>query len=150
MGFAHGNLKAKSARNLRGFVRNGQEDLYRFIEQEGKDSPLFIWWAPLLPHLSHNAPAKYAELFKDQKIPIPPYISETDTDIFKERQIEFLAAGAWFYDEVGKFIQELKDLGEYNNTIFMFYVDNGWTIGTPAKNSPYEIYFLHTGNHQEN
>ena len=39
---------------------------------------------------------------------------------------------------MSRLIEKLKATGEYDNTLFLFYVDNGWTYGKPAKNSPTE------------
>lgn len=46
--------------------------------------------------------------------------------------------GTWFDDGVAQLIEKLKAAGEYENTLFLFYVDNGYTYGLPAKNSPSE------------
>jgi len=51
---------------------------------------------------------------------------------------KFYAMGTWFDDGVAQLIKKLKAAGEYENTLFLFYVDNGWAIGMPAKNSPTE------------
>ena len=44
--------------------REGMEPIRDFVQRH-KDEPMFIWYAPFLPHLPHNAPAEYEAPFAD-------------------------------------------------------------------------------------
>jgi len=133
MGFTHG--KGKTART---FVRKGQDDLFSFIDEVGGKKPLFIWWAPLIPHTPHNPPKKYRELFTDVKIPVPAHVSAGNQETFLRKERLSFAMEAWLDDGVGQLERKLKEKGLYENTLFVFLIDNGWCNGRPSKGSPFE------------
>ncbi len=54
MGFTHG--KGNTADT---FVRDGQADLFEFIDDVGGQKPMFIWWAPKIPHRPHDPTQEY-------------------------------------------------------------------------------------------
>ena len=54
MGFTHGAAEA-SGEGFRRFVRGGQQELFEFIDEQGAAKPMFIWWAPLIPHTPQAA-----------------------------------------------------------------------------------------------
>jgi len=70
MGFTHG-----AGKTARTFVRKGQDNLFAFIDEVAGKRPMFIWWAPLIPHTPHNPPQKYRDLYDPAKMPVPGYIS---------------------------------------------------------------------------
>ncbi len=96
---------------------------------------MFIWWAPQLPHGPHNPPSKYFDRFADTEIPIPSFY-KGDPKEYVDEMRKFYAMGTWFDDGVAQLIKKLKAAGEYENTLFLFYVDNGYTYGMPGKSSP--------------
>ena len=133
MGFTHG--KGKTART---FVRKGQDDLFAFIDEVGGKKPLFIWWAPLIPHSPHNPPQKYMDLFRKENIPVPDYIAPNQRDLFLKKEHLSLAMEAWLDDGVGQLEAKLRDRGLYDDTLFAFVIDNGWCNGRVSKGSPFE------------
>ncbi len=137
MGFTHGAAEA-SGEGFRRFVRGGQQELFEFIDEQGAAKPMFIWWAPLIPHTPHNPAPKYLDRFADVEIPIPSFY-EGDRAEYVDAMRKFYAMGGWFDDGVAQLVKKLKAAGEYDNTLFLFYVDNGYTFGIPAKNSPSEL-----------
>ena len=136
MGFTHGTAET-TMKGFRHFVRNGQDELFTFIDDQGESKPMFIWWAPLVPHTPHNPPQKHLDRFADAEIPIPSFYKGNSTEYVNAMK-KFYAMGTWFDDGVGQLVEKLKAAGEYDNTLFLFYVDNGWAVGKPAKNSPTE------------
>ncbi len=138
MGFTHG-LTLETIRTFGDFVRKDeQEDLFSFIDDHAGKSPLFIWWAPLLPHTPHNPPERFLKLFDPQTIPIPHYIKERDRAKFIRKEHLSLAMEAWTDEEIGKLRAKLKEKGEDQNTLYVFLIDNGWSNGLPAKGSVFE------------
>ena len=133
MGFTHG--VGKTAKT---FVRKGQDDLFAFIDDVGGKKPLFIWWAPLMPHTPHNPPKKFRALFDPEKIPIPDYIAADKRGQFLKREHLSLAMEAWMDDGVGQLEEKLREKGIYDNTLFVFLIDNGWCNGLVSKGSPFE------------
>jgi arylsulfatase A-like enzyme len=69
MGFTHG-----AGKTARTFVREGQDDLFAFIDALAGRQPMFIWWAPLIPHTPHNPPQKYLDLYDPAQMPVPGYV----------------------------------------------------------------------------
>ena len=136
MGFTHGTVQV-TFKGFSQFVRKGQKELFQFIDKQHEDKPMFIWWAPLVPHTPHNPPAKFLDRFADVEIPIPPFY-KGDRKTYVASMRKYYAMGTWFDDGVAQLIEKLKAAGEYENTLFLFYVDNGWAFGMPAKNSPSE------------
>ena len=150
MGFTHGTIDV-TFKGFGGLVRQGQDELFGFIEAQHGKRPMFIWWAPLVPHGPHNPPPKYARMFRETPVPIPPYFKGNHRQYVAQMR-KFYAMGTWFDAGVADLIRKLKAVGEYENTLFLFYVDNGWTLGMPAKSSPYEKglrtpMFVHWGGH---
>ena len=45
---------------------------------------------------------------------------------------------AWLDDGIGELEGKLKEKGLYDNTLFVFLIDNGWCNGRPSKGSPFE------------
>ena len=123
MGFTHGTVVA-TFKGFQQFVRSDQDELNQFIDQQGNQKPMFIWWAPLLPHKPHNPPANYLKQFADAEIPSPSFY-QGDRDQYVEALRKFYAMGTWFDDGASDLIEKLTAAGEYENTVFLFYVDNG-------------------------
>lgn len=132
MGFTHG--VGKTAKT---FVRKGQDDLFAFIDEVGPRQPLFIWWAPLIPHTPHNAPEKYQKLFDQAKIPIPQWFTG-DREEFRKREFKSFAMEAWLDDGIHQLVEKLKSKGLDDNTMYVFLIDNGWCNGLVSKGSPFE------------
>ena len=133
MGFTHG--KGESANT---FVREGQAELFAFIDAVGGRKPMFIWWAPKIPHLPHNPPQEYLALFDRNEIPVPAWIAKDRRESFLEKEHLSLAMEAWLDDGVGKLEEKLRDKGIHENTLFVFVIDNGWCNGLVSKGSPFE------------
>jgi uncharacterized sulfatase len=98
---------------------------------------MFIWWAPLIPHTPHNPPKRYQKLFDPKKIPIPAWFTG-DKEAFRKREFKSFAMEAWLDDGVGQLVDKLRTKGLYDNTMFVFLIDNGWCNGLVSKGSPFE------------
>ena len=121
------------------FLIISDDELFGFVaEQAAAEKPMFIWWAPLVPHTPHNPPERLLAKFKDAEVPVPSYIPTENHERFKQATRKFWAMGTWLDEGVAELIAKLKSVGEYENTLFIFYVDNGWAIGCYAKNSAFE------------
>jgi arylsulfatase A-like enzyme len=132
MGFTHG-----AGKTAKTFVRKGQDDLFAFIDEIDGKQPMFIWWAPLIPHTPHNAPKKYEDIYDWSKMPVPSYIDEA-TDSWKKKEEKSYAMEAWLDDGISQLIAKLKAAGQLENTLFAFVIDNGWCNGLPSKGTPFE------------
>lgn len=139
MGFTDGTDAAASSAGLdvEGFVRDGQEALFSFLERE-RDRPFFVWWAPMLPHVPHDPPDRLRERFSPEAIEVPPWIAAADAPAYREREATSLAMVAWLDEGVAALRGELRDLGLEEHTLILFLIDNGWSNGDVSKGSPYE------------
>ena len=122
--------------NLR-FVREDQQGLADFVDEFAGRKPLFVWWAPVLPHTPHRPPERYQELVDRAAIPIPPWYTG-DVKEYRMREFRSLAMGAWLDAGIAEARAILEAAGELENTLFVFLVDNGWSVGLVAKGSPFE------------
>jgi arylsulfatase A-like enzyme len=153
----------------RDFVRNGQDHLFRFVDHHAAKQPMFIWWAPLLPHTPHNPPQEYRDLHDWEQMPIPPWmqgrlpeaaleavVEETPSeaspapkpaakkkprgggsDWTRKEQLSY-AMVAWLDDGLRQLVAKLQEVGQYDNTLFVFVIDNGWCNGLVSKGSAFE------------
>ena len=92
-------------------ARATMQPVYDFIDQF-KDRPMFIWYAPELPHYPFDAPDQYYDLYKDKNM--------------TESAKRYYANCSWFDDGVGELQRYLKEKGEFDNTLFVYVNDNGW------------------------
>lgn len=98
--------------------RKGLEPIQDFLSRH-KGAPKFIWYAPYLPHTPHNAPEKYRAPFAGLGL--------------HEATLRYYATILWFDETVGELIDLMKEAGEYEDTLFIFSIDNGWvTAEDPA------------------
>ena len=95
----------------RELARATMQPVYDFIEGND-DSPLFIWFAPELPHYPFDAPDKYYNIYKDKDM--------------SESAKRYYANCTWFDDGVGELKRYLKEKGLFENTMFIYVNDNGW------------------------
>ena len=90
-------------------MREGLEPELEFIERN-IDRPFFLWFAPVLPHLPHDAPAKYRQLYADSR----------------PSERGYFANISWFDDGIGRLVDRVRELGLERRTLFVYVVDNGW------------------------
>jgi len=123
---AHGNGDA-------GLIigRKTMQPVFDFVDRNA-DRPFLLWYAPVLPHEPHDAPAKYRERFESN-----PHVPQ--------RMVGYYANIAWFDDTVGQLLDHLDGKGLTKNTLFVYVCDNGWTTQTNSpkqdkrsKRSPFE------------
>lgn len=139
MGFTHGESGAAGA-----FVRSGQEDLFSFVDEAAGKQPMFVWWAPMIPHTPHDPPQRYLDLYDAGTLPIPGYVrpdaleAGLGTDGFRHKELASYAMEAWLDDGLSQLIGKLKSVGQHDNTLYVFLIDNGWANGLVSKGSPFE------------
>lgn len=123
--------------NASGFVREGQAQLFRFLEGVG-DTPFFVWWAPMLPHVPHTPPAELLAQVSAAEIAVPDWIAAADRAAFIEAERKSLAMVRWLDNGVAELREQLRELDLERETLFVFLCDNGWANGQLSKGSPYE------------
>ncbi len=102
------------------------DELTGFVE-ENKGHPFFIYWATPIPHTPLQAPQKwidhYVEKFGDEE----PYLGEKGYFPCRYPRATYAAMISYLDENVGKLVQQLKNLGLYDNTLIIFTSDNGAT-----------------------
>ena len=151
-------------------TRDYQTDVYkrkavRFIDQAPRADPFFLSVSPLAPHgeihrkgkLPNPRPAPRHEA-RFEGVPLPrgpsfnefdvrdkPYfvkdrLSRDETAVLRERYQDRLASLLAVDDAVGGIIRELNDVGELDDTLFIFTSDNGYLLGEHRLSEKHWLY----------
>lgn len=95
--------------------RETMQPIFDFITDcQTEHDPFFIWYAPFLPHLPHDAPQKFRTRYENN--PEVP-----------RHAIPYYATCSWFDDTIGQLVGHLEENDLADNTLFVFVVDNGFT-----------------------
>ena len=95
-----------------------------------KDKPYFLYLPLNAQHAPLQAPQKYLDRFKDIK---------------EEKRRIFAAMMSAMDDAVGRVLAKVKERGEEENTLIVFFSDNGGpTNGTTSSNVPLRGYKMQT------
>jgi uncharacterized sulfatase len=97
-------------------VRETMEPVFDFVDANA-DRPFFLWFAPKLPHLPHDAPARFAEPFREAGL--------------DGRTWPYYAAISWFDEALGELLDHLDAAGLRERTLVVYLVDNGWDTAQP-------------------
>ena len=140
-GFDDGMVEEFGSRGLRDasrLVRETVDPVLDFVTEHA-DQPFFLWFAPKLPHMPHNPPARLVELYADGAVP--------------KAEVRYAASITWFDEGVGQLLEHLEANGLREHTLVVYLSDNGWdtspaeapehfTLGGPqGKKSLYELGF---------
>ncbi|HEX6882627.1 MAG TPA: sulfatase-like hydrolase/transferase [Planctomycetota bacterium] len=120
------------------FVRESQDELFAFIDRHHAERPLFLWWAPMLPHGPFDPPERHREPFRATEVPVPEWIPESQRAAFVEAERTAYAMGAWLDEGLAALRAKLAACGELEDTLFVFLIDNGFANGFPSKGTVYE------------
>ncbi len=97
--------------------RQGLAPITQFIERTGPQ-PWLVWYAPMLPHSPHNAPADLVAKY----LKVAP----------SEPVARYWASVEWFDRTCGELLAYLDRHDLRKNTIVLYTTDNGW-IQHPEK-----------------
>lgn len=111
------------------------DPVYEFIDAHA-DQPFFLWFAPMLPHVPHDASEEYRQRYAERGL-VPSAIG-------------YYANITRFDDVVGELISHLEDAGLRERTLVVYLADNGWEQkpheaisrlmgGSRGKGSTYEM-----------
>jgi uncharacterized sulfatase len=130
MGFSNYTI-----RNYETFVRWDQHHLFTWLDEHARAEPFFVWWAPELPHVPHDPPERLLASVPLEAIPVPAWLAgdEAARAEFRRREQTSLAMEAWLDEGVRDLRAKLAELGELEDTLFVFFVDNGWANGCVSK-----------------
>lgn len=120
------------------FVRQDQDKLWQFLDNYSGKQPMFIWWAPMIPHQPHNSPQQYLDTVDTNAIDVRSVPTDQQQD-FIEKEKQLLGNTTWFDAEFKKLYQELAKKNQLDNTVFIFMADNGFSNRGASKSTPYEL-----------
>lgn len=123
-----------------------------FVKSAPKDKPFFLYTSYLAPHDPRTMPKEYQEMYNPEDIILPEnYMEEHPFDCgvmnirdeklatyprveseVREHIAEYYGMITHLDHEIGKLMDALKEVGEYDNTIFVLAGDNGLAIGCHA------------------
>jgi uncharacterized sulfatase len=102
--------------------RETLDPLFEFLDVHA-DEPFFVWYAPMLPHLPFDAPARYAEPYRDRALP--------------PGSIGYYANLTRFDEGVGQILAFLERRGLREGTAVLYAADNGWDASEFAREASY-------------
>lgn len=98
----------------------------KFINKN-KDVPFFLIWASPIPHVPLQAPERWVNYYRNKFGPEKPYTATRGYFPCQYPNATYAAMISYLDENVGKLVQQLKELGLYENTLIMFSSDNGPT-----------------------
>jgi uncharacterized sulfatase len=123
-GMTHGDPTRKGRHGDEGLQigRDGIEPIRQFLN-ETADKPFFLWYAPMMPHLPHNAPERFKKHYRGKA--------------GSPSKVNYWAMCEWFDETCGQVLAELDQRGLAENTMVIYLADNGW-LQDPAsyQNAP--------------
>jgi arylsulfatase A-like enzyme len=97
------------------------DEAMSWMQQQTKSNQPFFTYLPTnTPHMPLWPPASHADLYKDK---------------VDANTAAFFAMIANLDDNIGRLEKWLKDSGQYENTIVVFFTDNGGTVGRSVTNA---------------
>src|SRR5262249_46494957 len=102
------------------FGRDGWEEgtaldpLRTFLDHRD-GAPFLLWFAPMLPHVPYDAPAEFRAPYERLGI--------------DRRLVDYYANVSWFDALVGLLVDELRQRGLRDDTLILYFSDNGFEIG---------------------
>ncbi len=102
------------------------DELTGFVN-DNKNKPFFLYWATPIPHAPIQTIQKWVDHYIKKFGEEEPYIG--DKGYFPNRypHASYAAMISYLDEQIGLLIQQLKDLGIYDNTLIIFTSDNGPT-----------------------
>lgn len=132
-----------------------KRSIHHLQENSGK-RPFFMWSSFIAPHPPFDVPEHWADIYKDTVLP-PVKVTHTPiselahenrsiadypNETYLRRARELYYASISFVDyNIGKIMEQLKIMGEYDNTLIIFTSDHGEMLGdydTFQKFLPYD------------
>jgi arylsulfatase A-like enzyme len=93
------------------FGRETLEPLWSFLDAHAH-APFFVWFAPMLPHLPHDAGEEYLRRYRDRGLGAPA--------------VAYYANVTRFDAVVGDLVSGLERRGLLERTLLVYLADNGW------------------------
>jgi arylsulfatase A-like enzyme len=94
---------------------------------ENASRPFFLFYATPIPHAPLQAPQRWVDYYVKKFGDEMPYVGDKGYFPHRYPHAAYAAMISYLDEQVGLLIQQLKDLGIYDNTLIIFTSDNGPT-----------------------
>ena len=109
-GFSDGMTTTMMKQGTR-LVRETTESVYAFPRAHS-ETPFFLWFAPTIPHVPHDAPRRFFDLYDGVEVPAGRH--------------GYYASVSWLDASVGELVRHLEEHGLRERTLVAYVTDNGW------------------------
>ncbi len=92
-------------------VRETMDPLFDFIDRN-QESPLFVWFGPMLPHTPLDAPYRFSKFYADK-------------DLSESAKL-YYSNITWWDQGVSDLMDHIEARGLLENTLFVYVSDNGY------------------------
>ena len=121
------DLKSYAKYDLQNYSSKVMFDEMTGFVEDNKDNPFFVYWASPIPHAPLQAPKRWVDYYVKKFGDEEPYIGNKGYFPSRYPRATYAAMVSYLDENVGKLVQQLKDLGVYENTLIIFTSDNGAT-----------------------
>ena len=104
------------------------EAMSRYLDENNPRAtgkPFFIYWATPIPHVPLQAPQRWVDYYVEKFGDEEPYLGQHGYFPHRYPRAAYAAMVSYLDERVGQLIQQLKDMGVYENTLIVFTSDNG-------------------------
>jgi arylsulfatase A-like enzyme len=95
------------------------------IDPAKTGKPFFLYWATPIPHVPLQAPQRWVDYYVEKFGDEEPYDGRSGYFPTRYPRATYAAMVSYFDEQVGLLIKQLKEMGEYENTLIIFTSDNG-------------------------
>lgn len=150
----------------RGSSERHADATIKFLKARGRDKPFYIYFAPPVPHDPRVTAPEFHKLYDPAKVPLPaaflpqhPFDNGEMTvrdeklapwprtpEDTRQQLADYFACITGLDHHIGRVFQQLKDMGEWDNTLIVFTGDNGLSLGEHGlfgKQNLYEFGGMH-------
>lgn len=110
-GFTEGMNREPGAHEGDALARETMQPVFDFVDRSAQ-RPFFLWFAPKIPHLPHDPPQRFLDLYAEAGLP--------------PGTADYYGSVSWFDWSVGALLDHLEARGLRENTLVVYVVDNGW------------------------
>jgi len=101
-------------------------EILKFVG-ENKNNPFYLHWVPTIPHVGLQAPERWVKYYVNKFGTEKPYIGDQGYVPCRYPHATYAAMISYLDEQVGGLVQQLKNLGIYEDTIIVFTSDHGPT-----------------------
>ncbi|UCG56126.1 MAG: sulfatase-like hydrolase/transferase [Phycisphaerales bacterium] len=136
------------------------DDAIAFLKRREKDKPFFMYLAFGTPHDPRVATQEYLDKYDVEKIPLPanfqPFHPFDNGDlvirderlapwprteaVIRQHLRDYYAVITYLDEQIGRIVETLKEIGEYDNTVIIFSSDQGLAVGSHGLMGKQSLY----------